>query len=326
MSRWAVAAVCLVVVAGVACRANTTPPDRQSQTTEPSPGESTIRPSPVLESPTPYEPRAGEVYPNAKRLAGRFVQALASFDPASGWEKHIESVVADFDVTKPVSLAKAMDTLGDSEAPSVGRIVYAQLGGLQPDEIQPTSTSVMVVVEQLWTDGSSRTVALDVRLRIKNDQWAVSGIGSAGGPPTSRPAALPDAAKAVLDNPRIDLPDSARWDIYRGEISADLLAIMDRLAERFNYSVTVLKSGHPKRVFGTRFVSNHTMGRAVDIWAVGKVPVVRQVADLESLARRFARLALDEPLVNELGSPWDLGKDSFSNIVHQDHIHIAFDE
>ncbi len=73
-------------------------------------------------------------------------------------------------------------------------------------------------------------------------------------------------ARAVLDDPRIDLPDSARWDILAGEVSPALLRLMSRAA--------------------------------------------------------------DEAAVR-IGSPWaldGLGGRSFTDVVHQDHLHIAVRE
>ena len=110
------------------------------------------------------------------------------------------------------------------------------------------------------------------------------------------------------------------------------------MAELTPYSVAVLRSGHPRKVFGASTVSNHTTGRAVDIWAVDGVPVIRQNngityeessvarADRKQPAFRVTSTLLRKEQVGEIGSPWNLdpsGQPSFTDPVHQDHLHVA---
>jgi hypothetical protein len=83
----------------------------------------------------------------------------------------------------------------------------------------------------------------------------------------------------VLAHPRIELPDSAVWDIHRGRISDTLLAVMARAADEVDYGVVVLDTGHPWEIFGTDRQSDHTRGRAVDIYRVGDRNVVDDRAD-----------------------------------------------
>ncbi len=139
-------------------------------------------------------------------------------------------------------------------------------------------------------------------------------------------------AKQVLQDTRIELPDTARWDILRGDIDERLLRTMLDLAAVAPYAVAVLKTGHPKNVFATGRISGHTLGRGVDIWRVAGQPVVLQQPSKSSDAHAFTKAALDKLGVPELGSPWDLDgppepgelKPSFTDAVHADHIHVAF--
>jgi hypothetical protein len=170
------------------------------------------------------------------------------------------------------------------------------------------------------------TRTLDLRLRRAGGRWVLDQLASIGGDPVPRPARLPAAARLVLDDRRIQLPDSARWDIHRGAVSERLLRTMRAMAERQPYAVTVLVSGHPANVFGTSRRSNHTAGRAVDIYAIGGRLVVHQHQG-DTSASRLARW-LDGRPISELGSPWPLpGGDarSFTNTVHRDHLHVGFD-
>jgi len=205
---------------------------------------------------------------------------------------------------------------------STSSIVYPQLGGLTADAM-----SVMVVVRQRrespGEEPTTETRTFDVRLRLDGGRWRFSELASAGGSSAKRPSGISPAARAVVDSPRIELPDSARWDIYRGEVDEALLATMADAAMRHSYGVTVLKSGHPYEVFGTDYPSAHTAGYAVDIYAVDGTSVVEQ-RDTGTRAYELASSLFSEG-VAQIGSPWILGAGaptSFTDDVHQDHLHL----
>ena len=308
-----------------------------SETPSPSPSvTASVTASPTA-SPVLYEPTAGETYPNAKRLAGQFVQALATYDEDTPGRDVVGGAArrpdVDFDIVHALDQARPLVHAGTRSA---GAVVYAQLGGLAVGTT-PAHASVMVVVRQHLTrdTGEDETVTrtVDVRLINRGDQWRVEALADAGGQPTlRRDRRLSASARAVLDDERIELPDSARWDINAGMIDQRLLRTMRDMADLFPYAVTVLKSGHPRNVFGTDLVSGHTLGRGVDIWRVAGQPVVLQGHSQTSEAHRLTRSLLDELEVPELGSPWDLDgpptpgtdKPSFTDAVHADHIHVAF--
>lgn len=91
----------------------------------------------------------------------------------------------------------------------------------------------------------------------------------------------------------------------------------------------MLKTGHPERVLDGRTaapVSAHWLGRAVDLNAVGGIPVAAvTVADL----RRFVEAAGALPEVAQVGAPEGLDRDGggsrrfFATLVHADHLHVA---
>src|SRR6185436_12954802 len=85
-------------------------------------------------------------------------------------------------------------------------------------------------------------------------------------PPPSRPVSR--LARAVLSQPRIELPPAARADVASGGIHDSVLLGMLRLARTYRIGVTVVRSGHPRNVFGTDRASDHTMGRAFDTWRI----------------------------------------------------------
>jgi hypothetical protein len=79
-------------------------------------------------------------------------------------------------------------------------------------------------------------------------------------------------------------------------------------------------------VFETDRVSHHTVGQAVDINRIGDLLVIDD-RDPDSATRAIVGWLFVHPDVLELGSPWDLDGPasslSFTDAVHQDHIHLA---
>ena len=92
-------------------------------------------------------------------------------------------------------------------------------------------------------------------------------------------------------------------------------------------SVSVLNNGHPTDVFGSDRVSNHHRNRAVDIWQVDGKTVAAQRGDDSNAVGQLMRYALSNGST-EVGGPWVVssrGQSSFTNTIHQDHVHIGFD-
>ncbi len=304
-----------------------TPEATPDPTPEPT-AEPTADPTGVpeaLPAVEPYEPLAGEVHPNAKRRAGRIAQELATYS-------HDETIA---DATQRATGSDDAETIDIAQplhhpgANATGQVVYAQLGGLDPHD-EATSCSVMVILRQRVSDGGeprSVTRVLDVRLATRDGEWAFERLASAGGEEVPRPPDLSEAAKAVLDDDRIDLPDTARWDIHASLIDERLLEAMRWFAEQAPYRVSSLVTGHPTNVFGTSRQSNHAVGRAVDVWAVDSEPVVTQQPEQRGAVWDAVNALFDEGIVESIGSPWaldEVGGLSFSDPVHLDHLHLGF--
>ncbi len=210
-------------------------------------------------------------------------------------------------------------------ADAVGNVVYPQLGGLTDSQ-----ASVIVVIEHTVaadTEVTTTERVVDVRVdRQEAGEWTVVALASTGGVPPADVPPLSPAATAVLSNPRIDLPDSARWDVERGLVAEPVLSALNTIAETSSVRVTAFATGHPVEVFDTDRVSNHTEGRAVDVWAVDGATVFDQRSETSPLLGLVDALLATG--VSELGSPWDVdgpGGASFTNAVHQDHLHVGFD-
>ncbi|MBS3939692.1 MAG: hypothetical protein KG028_01905 [Actinobacteria bacterium] len=268
----------------------------------------------------PFALSEADVYLNAKRLAADVAQALTTYDP----DQSMEEVVADFDaVVDRGRLAEQARDLHHPGTWSRGRVIYSQLGGVTADRV-----SVMVTTEQRIGDAAGErreTRTLDVRLLLREGAWVVESLASDGGSAMPLPDDLSEEARAVLEDPRIELPDSARWDIIAGEISPQLLRLMARAADQTPYGVVVLSTGHPFEVFGTERQSFHTMGRAVDIYRVDERLVIDDREE-GSATYQFLEWFYDQPEVSQIGAPWALdgyGGRSFTDVVHQDHLHVG---
>ena len=299
--------------------ASSAAPPPSTAATPPKSATSSSAPSAPPSFP-PYQLLPDEPAPAAKQRAANLVQALATYDRGQGTVERARSVMAQFGADPTIADA-AVALLSPAEA-SRTRIVYPQLGGLAGD-----AASVMVVAEQhLIGDSGSRrlTRTIDVRLSLTAQGWAVSGIGSMGDnalPPTGAPTT--SAAAAVLADARIELPDTARWDIQAGRIDDRVLELLTMISARHRIAVATLVGGHPVEVFGTDRTSNHTRGRAVDIWSLDGVPIVA-LRDAPAAVVSLLE-AVSGAGVTELGSPWQLPlAGSFTDIVHQDHLHLGF--
>ena len=339
LRRVALLAVCVVLIAGGAVLAASSVPTAEPPVAsrglesrpspEPAPGTAPERLSralaekpETLESPARWRPGDDEVYPNAKRLAAVVAQRLATYPQGSSPRGVSRAVARKFETSADRLLGAARE-LVRGEFQSAGTVVYPQLGGLTP-----TAASVMVVIDQELLDATGgRRVerrTLDVRLRLADGEWALDGVASGGGVPVDRPRQLSPEAAAVLDHPSVVLSDSARWDIYGAGIATELLALIARVADRHQIAVATLSTGHPLNVFATDRQSNHTKGRAVDIYSIDGEPVVSQRTK-GSAAHRLTGWLFDRG-VPELGSPWALdgyGGRSFTDDVHLDHLHVG---
>ena len=332
----------LLAGAAVACssgsRTTTAEPTGSPRGTTSSGGDARESPSPRRSSAQTvedFEPLAGDAFPNAKRLAGRFVQALTTYDGDTAWREIFNEAARPRDrLFKRAAAMRRAEPLFVRGARSRGEIVYPQLGGLAFGT-GLDRCALMVVVRQDFVEdnGTARSVTrtVDVRLINRDDGWTIEDFRHAGGREIPRPNDLSEAATGVLDSDRITLPDSARWDIHAGKVDERLLRQMLAVSQTYTYSVAVLKNGHPTKVFGTDRVSGHTQGRACDIWQINGMPVVLQQPDRDTDAHVFTTRLLDDG-VPELGSPWDLDgpptpgetRPSFTDAVHADHIHVAF--
>jgi hypothetical protein len=143
--------------------------------------------------------------------------------------------------------------------------------------------------------------------------------------------APPDAqllADAVLAHPHLGLRAKAAGDVAAGRVDARILSVLLMVATAHRLgSIGPLITGHSRYVAGSRRVSNHILGRAVDIPIVDGQPV--SAANTAALAVVRTVLALpDRVRPTEIGCPWSLetnGIRTFTDAAHQDHLHLGYD-
>jgi hypothetical protein len=322
--RAALAAASAIAVSACAGPDSNDPPARRTATTTTGSPPATTPPAVELPVTAAYRILAGEVERSCKEAAVRWLEAALTWTPAAGGSAGAADRVAR--IGQPGTALAGLRPLLTDDVASTVAITYPQYGGLSDDR---TTASVMVTVEQTVRPRpgerpGSRGTTLDVRLSKAGRSWRVSRVLA---PPGPRPAgATGEIADRVLASDRLLLPAAARADVRAGLVEDRLLTLLTRLSARWTVGVQVLRSGHPRNVFGTSRASNHTLGRAVDIWSLDGVPVVDQrAADWRGLMSAAADFGVDE-----IGGPEDLDgrarrRPYFTNDVHQDHVHLGFD-
>jgi hypothetical protein len=107
-------------------------------------------------------------------------------------------------------------------------------------------------------------------------------------------------------------------------VHPSVLTSMLKLAGTYRIGVSVVRSGHPKFVFGTDRLSDHPRGRAFDTWRIDGRMVV-DPATPRSLVTRYMEAAAAAGSYN-VGGPYLLGSapQFFSDQTHHDHVHAGF--
>jgi len=261
----------------------------------------------------------GERTPELKELATRLVQAAGSWATVDGGT--VPAARARLAAAGlPPDLAGRLAPLLDADAPSASvTVTYPQLGGLTP-----SAASVMVVLRQeLRGDGPARTRGrtADVRLARASGGWVVRDVQVAPPPAPATPA---PAGAAVLAEPGLRrLPELARADLAAGRVHPRLATLLATLARRHKLEVSVLVGGHPREVFGTPRVSTHTLGLAVDVWAVDGRPVADPAGHHAVVAVMQEAAALGAARVGGPLDPDGPGRTFFANELHHDHLHVS---
>jgi hypothetical protein len=165
---------------------------------------------------------------------------------------------------------------------------------------------------------SDRAIALDTYLQALGAQTILTGLD----------ASRDQLQQQVLSDPRVHIYPAGRADVTSGKLDVRVLAIIEYLAQaNGDVNVSCLIAGHSLYVHGRPgVISAHIFGRAVDISAVGGVPILGHQG-LGSVTERAIKqlLALPESVEPvQVISLMTLGGPSFALPDHYNHIHIGF--
>jgi cell wall-associated NlpC family hydrolase len=189
-----------------------------------------------------------------------------------------------------------------------------------PDKIAPPAAPVDAAPRAAPVDAAQASAAsvVDAQPPGAPVDPAQFGAEGSGGPPDA-------AALALLENKNVMLDPAGVADIKAGRIDPRVVAVLTKISERHKISVSCMCSDHPKLTTGGS-VSNHHLGRGIDISAIDGVPVNADNAMAHEVAADLASL---DPSYRptEIGTPWAFQEQPpyFSDARHSDHIHVAFD-
>lgn len=293
-----------------------TPLPSSTPTTSPPPPP----PAPALPTVSAWQPGPGEPLPQLKQAAAAFIEAAGTWAGGAGAARSLTALGVP-----PQIAATAIELEAPGAVSSNVQVIYPQFGG-----VQPADAAIILLFDQEVTaaDGvvTRRQKALDLRLALSADQrWTVLRIN----PLTSlgSPIARSQEANAVLAQPRIELSAPARIDVTNGRMDRRLLRVLLGLANDHVLAVDVMATGHIQTVYPTPRLSNHAVGRAVDLRAVDGMAVVDKATPVALLTR--VMLGAAKLGATEVGGPFDLNgpkRGFFSDTTHQDHLHIGISE
>jgi hypothetical protein len=142
------------------------------------------------------------------------------------------------------------------------------------------------------------------------------GVEGTGGPPSPETLAL-------LSTPNVVLDADGVADMQAGRIDPRIVAVLAKLAEAHVLTVSAMCSDHPKFTAGGT-ISQHYLGRGVDIAAIDGVPVSPANPTALDVALSLSSLEAGyRP--DEVGSPFAIPRPGYyTDAGTQDHLHIAF--
>lgn len=164
----------------------------------------------------------------------------------------------------------------------------------------------------IWNYNHSDLYVEEVLAQANRYRAAGSGVGSVD-------------VTALLGNPNLILSARARGDLEAGIIDQRVIDYLGWAIRSHVIAVSVLKTGHARNVAGTDRVSDHFLGRGLDIAAVDGFAYRPSCVPCRALAEETIALGPGRP--NQIGQPWgDLLSNPgvFSDGAHQDHLHAGW--
>jgi hypothetical protein len=240
--------------------------------------------------------------PPAKRLAPGFARRLAA--------------IADRErVSWSLLLAVLRASGGDGPVPATARETEKLADRLVAAGVRKRPWAALVVYSGR-PDFADQAIALANYNRAVGLRALVRGLA----------ASKESFQKRILRNSRIEIYPMGRVDVASGRIDVRVLVLMLYLRRTYGeVTVSSLQSGH--RLFARpHVVSAHVYGLAVDISALGKLPITgnQRPGGLTERAVRDILLLPAELQPRQVISLLGLGGVSFPLADHGDHIHVGY--
>ena len=240
--------------------------------------------------------------PPAKRLAPGFARRLAA--------------IAD---RKRVSWSMLLGVLRasgrDGPAPATAREIEKLADRLVAAGVRKRSWAALVVYSGR-PDFADQAIALANYNRAVGLRALIRGLA----------ASKESFQKRILRSSRIEIYPMGRADVASGRIDVRVLVLMLYLGRTYGeVTVSSLQSGH--RLFARpHVVSAHVYGLAVDISALGNLPITgnQRPGGLTERAVRDILLLPAELQPRQVISLLGLGGPSFPLADHGDHIHVGY--
>jgi len=217
----------------------------------------------------------------------------------------------------------------DARWPLVLAILQARGEKATPTALQALAPRVGAALAEHGTDAWGAalavvgdTAAADRAVALMHFDRAV-GLGTLV---TGLDASKDRLVRRVLDDPRISIYPGGRDDLAAGHVDVRVVAVIAYLADTFgSVDVSSLVSGH--RLYARPgVISAHVFGRAVDIAAIGGVPIEgnQQPGGITEKAVRALLLLPPSMEPTQIISLLGLGGPSFPLADHYDHIHVGY--
>ncbi len=146
--------------------------------------------------------------------------------------------------------------------------------------------------------------------------------------PVAYSIALPGPTNAPINWNNVELSNALEvWDLQRGAIDPRVMALIAAISQKHSILISALRSDHSMYASSGN-VSNHYLGRAMDIAAVDGVPCTLTTVDgpCGRLARALADLpAGEKPTELIYCFDPDGPGPAWAQADHCDHVHVGFD-
>lgn len=291
--------------------------------------------------------RQAEAEATARRERQRLVVAAAEADKKAREAKKKADEVAAEKAAEKARKAAAEQAAAEQAARAEQERILAeaeksekqaeqQSAEQQSAERKPVQEATTAANDQ-YAQKDATTAASDQPAKedpsAAEDQYDDSG---SAGPEASTDETSPDEtsvtaadpkAQAILDNPNISMYSGVEQDIASGKVDSRVLDVIEFAAGRNSITLSAITTGHPYGSSPTLdalgyagYPNAHYFARAIDIAEVDGVPV----SSGNAVAQELASAIYDNFGPAELGSPWLFGPGSFSDAIHQNHIHVGW--